>query len=300
MRQVNNKNKIIAFTLVELLVVIAIVGLLSTIVLATTSGLSSQASLTKTLAWARSIDSTLGPDAIGIWNFDEGVENTCPDGKDVCDISGWNNHGTMYNFILPQGYVTDTPSSHGNALSFDGVDDYVSIGYVNKSILQPNHITLSVWSYNSSGYFLMHGEPVNRNTSGYCLSTSSFNVITADGSKFSSDFSASIPQNKWVFIVATWDGNTMEVYVDGTNIYSAVKGGGDIIYNVGRGIDSFFMHKYTYADLIAGSGITDEVRIYNTALTVSQIRSQYYAGLNRLLVEGLIDEEEYQSKLMKI
>jgi prepilin-type N-terminal cleavage/methylation domain-containing protein len=295
------KNYGKAFTLVELLVVIAIVGLLSTIVLAVTSGVSEQGRIAKGLQFSKHLENSLGDHLVGRWTFDE-TADLCGTDK-VCDTSGWDNHGTLINsptWRCANDNSSYTPSGQGCSIQFDGVDDYVNIGYVNKSILQPNHITLSVWSYNSSGYFLMHGEPVNRNTSGYCLSTSSFNVITADGSKFSSDFSASIPQNKWVFIVATWDGNTMEVYVDGTNIYSAVKGGGDIIYNVGRGIDSFFMHKYTYADLIAGSGITDEVRIYNTALTVSQIRSQYYAGLNRLLVEGLIDEEEYQSKLMKI
>jgi prepilin-type N-terminal cleavage/methylation domain-containing protein len=295
------KNYGKAFTLVELLVVIAIVGLLSTIVLAVTSGVSEQGRIAKGLQFSKHLENSLGDHLVGRWTFDE-TADLCGTDK-VCDTSGWDNHGTLINsptWRCANDNSSYTPSGQGCSIQFDGVDDYVSVGYVNKSILQPNHITLSVWSYNSSGYFLMHGEPVNRNTSGYCLSTSSFNVITADGSKFSSDFSASIPQNKWVFIVATWDGNTMEVYVDGTNIYSAVKGGGDIIYNVGRGIDSFFMHKYTYADLIAGSGITDEVRIYNTALTVSQIRSQYYAGLNRLLVEGLIDEEEYQSKLMKI
>jgi hypothetical protein len=44
-------------------------------------------------------------------------------------------------------------------------------------------------------------------------------------------------------------------------------------------------------------GSVDEARIYNTALTASQIQSQYYVGLNKLLAKGLIDETEYQQRL---
>jgi hypothetical protein len=46
------------------------------------------------------------------------------------------------------------------------------------------------------------------------------------------------------------------------------------------------------------NGFIDEVRIYATDLTASQIESQYYAGLDRLLAEGQISEQEYGQRLL--
>jgi prepilin-type N-terminal cleavage/methylation domain-containing protein len=81
-------NRYKAFTLIELLVVIAIIGLLSSVVLVSTSGLRDRAEITKIMQWAKSLNSLLGSQAAGIWNFDEGVMDSCSDDKDACDISG--------------------------------------------------------------------------------------------------------------------------------------------------------------------------------------------------------------------
>jgi hypothetical protein len=45
------------------------------------------------------------------------------------------------------------------------------------------------------------------------------------------------------------------------------------------------------------NGIIHEARVYNTAFTASQIQSQYYTGLNRLLAKGLMEEKEYRERL---
>jgi prepilin-type N-terminal cleavage/methylation domain-containing protein len=295
------------FTLIELLVVIAIVGLLSTIVLVSTSGLREQAEIAKTLTWARSIDSTLGPEAVGIWNFDEGVENTCPDGKDVCDISGWNNHGTMYNFILPQGYVTDTPSSHGHALSFDGVDDYVDVG--RKDVFETNEGTMEVWfkanavshkviSFTRSDHngFLriVYDNTNHRVYSEARLYTEAYPyrwiVIGPAGTVF---------PDKWTHVLVTQDGVVARLYVNGEFKAIATQGADITAWLADINADGRYLqigrsHSTDYFD-----GLIDEVRIYSTALTASQIQSHYYAGLNKLLANKQINEQEYQQRLTK-
>jgi len=45
------------------------------------------------------------------------------------------------------------------------------------------------------------------------------------------------------------------------------------------------------------NGLIDEVRIYEKALETAQVKELYYAGLDRLLAKGLIDEQEYQERL---
>ncbi|MBZ1345499.1 MAG: LamG domain-containing protein, partial [Candidatus Nealsonbacteria bacterium] len=61
---------------------------------------------------------------------------------------------------------------------------------------------------------------------------------------------------------------------------------GDIIYSgtfrIGKGVH----------------GLIDEVRIYNRALRAAQIEASYLAGLERLLAKDLIDEQEYQQRLL--
>jgi prepilin-type N-terminal cleavage/methylation domain-containing protein len=295
-KKLNILNKS-AFTLVELLVVIAIVGLLSTIVLVSTSGLSSQASVTKTLAWARSINSALGAEAVGIWNFDEGIENTCPDGKDACDISGWNNHGIMYNFVSPQGYVDTTPSGHGSALSFDGVDDYINLGNAT-SITTPDILTVEGWiKTTNTGSSVMFG----MSGIGFGPWSSDRLIIYADigiaHNTRNFNAPASLRDNKWHHLVFILPGksqtaiNDSKAYVDGIemSVYSTVATGPQssrTACDIGGKTGSFYF-----------TGSIDEVRAYSAALTSSQIKSQYYTGLDRLLTKGFIDEQEYRERL---
>ena len=71
---------------------------------------------------------------ISYWKFDEG------DGYTVYDpVNG--NHGTIYGATRTKGIV-------GNALSFDGMDDYVSIS--DSPSLNPSQFSLSLWAKNTS------------------------------------------------------------------------------------------------------------------------------------------------------
>jgi len=44
-------------------------------------------------------------------------------------------------------------------------------------------------------------------------------------------------------------------------------------------------------------GLIDDARIYNAALSTSQIKQNYIAGLNSLLASGSISKEEYDQRL---
>lgn len=44
----------------------------------------------------------------------------------------------------------------------------------------------------------------------------------------------------------------------------------------------------------------DDVRIYNVAMSTSQIKEQYYSGLNSLLASGNINKEEYKQRLVNL
>jgi prepilin-type N-terminal cleavage/methylation domain-containing protein len=292
------KNK--AFTLIELLVVIAIVGLLSTIVLVSTSDLSYQASLAKTLAWSRSINSALGPDAVGIWNFDEGIIGTCSENKDACDISGWNNHGTFSGDIT---YVTDTPSSQGHALDFDGDGDSINCGN-NSSLDLTEAFTLEAWITGMSGNQGYEGIIAKYQYAGGGIFTGFF--MTNHWSYFTAGIGNGTLTNncslqgfnlndgKWHHLVFTYDSA-----VDKIVLYhnENLKNECDTSIEPGSTSESLRIGYWYPGDHQFYNGKIDNVRVYSTALTASQVQSHYYIGLDRLLAKGLISQKEYNQRL---
>ncbi|MFX0200112.1 MAG: LamG-like jellyroll fold domain-containing protein, partial [Candidatus Hodarchaeota archaeon] len=84
--------------------------------------------------------STFSNDIIGRWHFDEGI------GSDAYDSSGYDNHGML------------SGGKFGNALNFDGINDYVEVPD-DVSLDISGNITLEAWIYvnafsTSEGYHM--------------------------------------------------------------------------------------------------------------------------------------------------
>ncbi|GAH55115.1 unnamed protein product, partial [marine sediment metagenome] len=78
---------------------------------------------------------------VGHWPMDDDDPQ-----MQVDDVSGNNNHGTLFDEDRDPGRSTAKhsvdPGAIGTALSFDGVDDYVEIPALN---LNSNSVTVSAW-----------------------------------------------------------------------------------------------------------------------------------------------------------
>jgi prepilin-type N-terminal cleavage/methylation domain-containing protein len=129
-----------AFTLLELLVVITIIGILSSIVIVSMSGSTDSADIAKGKSYDQQIHALLGYEAVLDLNFNENAYNSCPDGKDVCDASGYNNNGDISN--NEAAYILNPVG--GYALSFDGINDRITIAD-SSSLDVREAITLTVW-----------------------------------------------------------------------------------------------------------------------------------------------------------
>jgi len=240
----------------------------------------------------------LGSWAVGIWKFDEGI------GATANDTSGWENNGTIYGAT----YTADTPSGSGYALSFNGVNDYVEVQN-NPSLNPTSAITVSAWVKPATGTqsqkpvvlksYTSHTTPHYQYYIFYTNTVTpslSFGVNINGTNRSSGSYQDVTLPGRWAYVVGTYDGSRVRLFVDGIERSISDEFIGSI-----NSYDTE-LHLGRYRNLALSStycfgGLIDEARIYATAFPSAFIESQYYAGLDRLLVKNQIAEQEYRERL---
>jgi len=281
-----------AFTLLELLVVITIIGILASIVAVSMSGSTDSADIAKGKSFAQQVQALLGHEAVLDFNFNENAYNSCPDGKDVCDASGYNNNGTIYEASFVSSPID------GYALSFDGVDDYVDLPVNSTSLQLGNAGTITIWVKANS-----FSQPINiiyTSTGGMDVDKAPYIYCGSDG-KLIAKLGGTIQQTiisdiylfaeKWYFIVFKWDGSNVWLYAD------------DSIYITEQIVTNQFTGNFRIGRYIPitperiWNGLIDEVRIYSAALPATEIQKHYVQGLNKLLANQAITKAEYDQRM---
>ncbi len=206
---------------------------------------------------------------VGYWNFDE------TSGTTAADSSGNNNIGTLIN-----GPVW-TAGKYGNALSFDGTNDYINIGSLN-GLDTTQSITLEAWvNFNNiddpAERYIIGSRPISAGSDTISLAgmNGGMRIFTQNQGRGVSFFGA-VSNNTWNHIVGVREVNgtneTLKLYVNGvlkgTNTYTSLS----IIPNywaIGRlGGTAAYYYK----------GLIDEVKIYNRALTAAEVLAEYSGG----------------------
>jgi prepilin-type N-terminal cleavage/methylation domain-containing protein len=259
-----------AFTLIELLVVIAVIGILSTAVLVYLGDTQAKARVAKSFQFSSSIEHALGGNLVGKWDFD----------NSATDTSGYGNTGTVSGAV----YATDTPqfvvgSGTGKySLSFDGSNDYVNLG--NGSSLQNTRdaVTVSAWvkpESQATDYNDIQSKDIGVGA-GWSLETHSgsgrtfgFGVWNSAGVAFYPVTVTQYTQGDWNFLVGTFDGSKVKIYLNGklesTVLFSGtrISGVGNAYIGAQNGNGQFF------------KGLIDEVNIYGAALSAYEIQQHY-------------------------
>ena len=245
---------------------------------------------------------------VAYWGFEENTGNT------VYDSSGNNNTGTVHG-------ATWTSGKYGSALSFDGAsdgtDDYVSVPHSDSINLDV--FTVSSWvsfydvtrsqvfldkrngqwhrNYGLYYYYQEYASGVPQND--YLMTS------IGDGSYMPTSFSngayapVSLNPNQFYHVAATYDQSVLRLYLDGNEIASnnvtmpGITGNGDLL--IGR-----HQPQYTYPTY----GIIDEVRIYDHALSQSEILADMQAPIPEpatmlLLGSGLAGLAGFRRKFKK-
>ena len=196
---------------------------------------------------------------VGDWHFDENSGNIAYD-------SAFEpaNNGTING-------ASWTDGKYNPALSFDG-SDYVSTplninGYAAVTLeawVNMGNINFGTYSYKMivSDGLSQNFIAVNKNNSQLLFQIQANARITI--------YSDILSQNVWYHIVGTYDGIKMRIYVNGVEVGSADLSGNIVASSMTIGYgdwDRFW------------KGIIDEVRIYNRALSASEILERYNAGI---------------------
>ena len=255
------------FTLIELLVVIAIIAILASIILASMNSAREGARLAGAKHAASTFDNVIGSEAVGWWDFSE-----CS-GLTALNSAGAGN-GTLTN---SPAWSTDTPTSIGCSLSFNGTNQYVLMSN-NTAFNISSSITMATWvklsTYTSGGTNTDRATIVIQPSSYYLTVNSITGTLDASFQGVIGHVSSvsQVPLNKWTFLAVTYDGSNIKWYIDGRLDKTLAASGG--IVTPGNQVEvggEVGYGRFT-------SGLIDGVRVYTTTPTSFEVQKLYAEG----------------------
>jgi parallel beta-helix repeat protein len=213
------------------------------------------------------ISSIMENDLMAWWNFNEG------NGSNAYDYSGNDNNGIING-------ASWTTGISGNALDFDGIDDYVNCGNT-QTLNINNSITICAWiKYHTMNYWsqVIVGKWASITSSSYVLYLYNLTggIIGKPGFSvcYNNDLHSdiSLQADTWYFIAGTFNQQTDEykLYLNGVVIYSSTFTGG-----ISQSNEPVFIGDCTDSEPHYYDGIIDEVRIYNRSLTEAEIQELF-------------------------
>jgi hypothetical protein len=217
---------------------------------------------------------------VGYWKCNDTYSTT------LIDYSINQNHGIINGAIrvlsMPERFqVFDGGYSADDALSFDGVNDNVTVAGNGFGKFNHQNFTVEAWinTPNLSGEkvifsydYISHVPPyyaIQFRVNGDCLlfgfnNNSVFNAIISEA--------GSIEANKWIHVSATYQDGSQKIYVNGIEKGSGIYSGAITFYNqsawIGNGVFGGYFN-----------GKMKDVRFWNVTRTQTQIQNNMYSDV---------------------
>ena len=222
--------------------------------------------------------------------FDSNIASTASGA--IKDYSGSGNNGQLGGGTAANA-PTWTTGKIGGAYNFDGVDDYVNVPD-SSSIDFSGPQTISLWIKTNSiasNMRILSNEP-----SGYA---STITVILYSGvpyyrrgnginAEWSGSAVTDIRDNKWHHVVGIDTGAKFIIYVDDVKEYDSIPSGYSTPATTAQ---SLHIGNIGYDNTFPFNGTIDEVRIYNRALSASEVYQLYIEGNNSLNSSAIVSQE---------
>ena len=229
------------------------------------------------LMFAGPTHAQIDPETIlGIWLLDEGTGDTTK------DASGNGNDGTL---MASPAWIS---GAFGNALDFSGTSSYVNCG--NAEAFNVDLFSVSFWCYipntQSWNHMISRGQHVASGTPG----SVNWGVMMFDAQEtilfetFNDTswlgISTGTTTGEWHHVVATYDGDTMELYHDGQ--LGVTTSGAGILLDASR---PFVIGARADDGSIGGffDGSLDEVGYFNAVLSPGDVQTIMNSGLAEIV-----------------
>jgi len=222
--------------------------------------LTTSAPVTLTVANAQTAGLVAG------WSFNEAS------GTSATDSSGNENTATLVNG------VARSTGKYGGGLTFDGVNDYLSIPNSPSLDISGTGLTLSMWinpQAIAGGDAVVLGKSWNASMTSpyyqYGLELSGGTVpvfyLGTSGGVLSASMGSALPLNQWSYLAVVFNGSQAQFYVNGAlattvSLSTSITARGNAL-RFGADVDTQQFFK----------GSLDEVRIYGRALTPAEIQA---------------------------
>ncbi len=203
---------------------------------------------------------------VGYWALNEGVGST------AADSSGNSNTGTLTN---SPAWIN---GRSGTALGFNGASQYVDLG--NGSSLQiTSDITVSAWinptTCGSGAYMPIIGKRqlFNAPAQGYELylpNDDTCYISWYNGTEIKSSYA--VPTNTWTLVTATVHAGVLTLYANGVVVYTATDA------TPASADGNAYIGAALLSDGVYFQGGIDDARIYNRALSLSEVAYLYTNG----------------------
>lgn len=220
-----------------------------------------------------------GPGPVAYWKMDEGVNNTCVSGDDVCDNTRHTNNGN----ISGAAWQKNDKCVDGKCLFFDGTDDVVTVSNKDSIDLNTglvNGFTIEAWIRANSDGENGVGEIINKGNGTFIRisndGTDGFADIEAQLDQFDTEDSYvivtnGITLNKWHHIAVSFNNDSddeITLYIDGKKRAESTTGFGNPVAEsnnllIGGGTSANF------------HGFIDEAKIYPYERSAAEIQTDY-------------------------
>lgn len=221
-------------------------------------------------------DEVMADSPVGYWRLGESSGTT------ATDESGNGNHGT-YLGSPSLGAAGAISGDADTAVLLDGVDDNVSVP--NAPSLNPTSaITVSGWIYPTDLTGMQYPCLVEKgHDTGWTFvmkygaagvaSTFARVVIGIGGIRRDFTWTWALPLDAWSHVAFTFDGSTIEAYLNGASVASSSAWSGSLASNTDEmRIGHFEAQGYF-------KGRIDEVSIFGAALSLARIQAHYNKGI---------------------
>ena len=202
-------------------------------------------------------------------------------GTSAADATSHGNTGTYTG-----GFTLGQPGAlfgdADTAVKLDGISGYVSVA--NSATLQTNQVSIELWIKKVTetpwGAYVSKNIAYGGKTGSSWFQLLNYGTsgrlqfrVTGDDNPSSLQSAATLTLNTWYYVVASYDGTTAKLYVNGsldsTLAITATPTQTTDPLNIGRRADGYY-----------NNAVLDEVAIYSSALTATQVGSHWTASTN--------------------